>query len=780
MNRELIPQEVIYDFKVDTIGLRGDFNSMPEYDQVYEKIKTALEIDKEGYNIYLIDDFSKDKLEKIIEFVKKNLKTKDKPQDICYVVHNDEKVPEAIFLPGGKGMKLKETVENIQKFYLETTYDFYNSSSNKEKETIVDNLQKTRGNLISKLVKMAEDDGFTMKATQNGFTFIPLKEEGELMGEEDYDTLKSEEKEDILTKVNSLKSNAQEVLDELRDIELLEVEKIKKIMEEYYKTKAKEQRKEFLEEFSENQHIVELLNDICDDIEKEIVEIYSISYEDDEEEINGVIYRYVVNVLVDNSENDTPPVIFEEDPNINNLLGSIEYENKNGTYITDVSLIKAGSFLKANGGCLILRLSSLLTNSSAYYYFKKSLISGKVDLDYNRGYLELLSLSGLKPEPVNFNVKIILIGDYNTYDLLYSYDEDFKKIFKIRAEHNSTLDINNDTKQAFFEKLSDICQSNNLHGLTDEAVKELAKFSSRKAENKNKLYIDEYELGRVLMLANNKVEREQRAFIEDYDIIDTVYEEELIEREIDESYKDNKIFINVKGKLIGQVNGLSVVDTGYFSFGKPIRITCSCYKGTGNIVDVQKESDLSGKIHNKAINTLKGFMNTLMGGYEKLPVDFHLSFEQLYGKIDGDSASVAEIISMISAFSKIPVKQNVAVTGSINQFGEVQPIGGVNEKIEGFFKICKLVDTIKGKGVLIPESNVNSLVLNREVEEEIKKGNFHIYSMSHIKDAVEVLIGDKNIGYREVMEELEKESKKYFGKRSTRKSSTTRRKKKEE
>jgi len=770
MNRELTPQEIIYDFKVNNFNQRKDVDSMPEYDQVYKKINTALEIEKEGYNVYLIDDFSKDKLDKIIEFIRKKFETKDKPQDICYVVNNDEKCPKSLFLPGGKGVKLKETLEDIQRLYAESTYEFYNGSSNKEKEEIIENLQKKRSDLINKLVKMAEDDGFTMKTTQNGFTFIPLKEEGKLMNENDYDDLKCDEKENILNKVSNLKNNAQVVLEDLKNMELSEIEKIKKLMVEYYHTETKDIKDQYLSDFAENTEVLEFLKDVCDNIEKQILEIYSINYEDDEEYINEIISKYLVNVLVDNSENDTPPIIFEEDPNINNLLGSMEYENKNGVYTTNVNLIKGGSFLKANGGCLILRVSSLLTNSSAYYYFKKSLIGGKVDLDYNRGYLELLSLNGLKPEPVKFDVKIILIGDYHTYDLLYSYDEDFKKIFKIRAEYKSTLDINKETKQAFLGKLSSICNDNKMQSLTDDAVKELAKFLSRKAEDKNKLYIDEYELGRVLMLSNNKVQRENRKFIEGQDIIDTAYCEELIEKEIDESYEENKIFINVKDKLVGQVNGLSVIDTGYFSFGKPIRITCSCYKGNGNIVDVQKESDLSGKIHNKAINTLRGFMNTLLGGYEKLPVDFHLSFEQLYGKIDGDSASVAEVISMMSSLSKIGVKQNIAVTGSINQFGEVQPIGGVNEKIEGFFKICKLVDTIKGKGVLIPESNINSLVLNQEVEEAITIGNFHIYSMSHIKDAVEVLMGESDLDYNYVMDEILKESKKYSGKTESKRS----------
>ena len=259
MNRELTPQEIIYDFKVNNFNLREDIDSMPEYDQVYEKIETALEIDKEGYNVYLIDDFSKDKLEKIIEFARKNFETKDKPQDICYVVHKDEKCPKSLFLPGGKGVKLKETLENIQKLYAECTYEFYSNSSNKEKEEIVENLQKKRSDLINKLVKMAEDDGFTMKATQNGFTFIPLKEEGELMNESDYEDLKCDKKEDMLNKVSNLKNNAQEILEKLKDIELSEIEKIKKLMEEYYNKETEEIRKQFLIEFEENTEVVEFL-----------------------------------------------------------------------------------------------------------------------------------------------------------------------------------------------------------------------------------------------------------------------------------------------------------------------------------------------------------------------------------------------------------------------------------------------------------------------------------------------------------------------------------------
>lgn len=769
MKKELTPQEVIYNFDFDRNYEREYIDNIPEYDQVYEKIQTALEIDKEGFNVYLIDDFSKDKLQCIMNFIEEKIKYKGKSQDICYVIKDDEKCPKAFFLPGGKGKRLKETLENIQKVYAEITYEFYNGTVNKEKEEIVEKLQKKRNDLINKLVKLAEEDGFTVKPTQNGFSFIPLKDEGELMNEKDYDSLEIQERESILSKVGTLKNNAQEIIEELKDMELSEVEKIKDILDKYYLEETKSLKKDYKNAFSCKSEIVEFLNDVCNNIENGIKEIYSINYDDDEEEINEIIFKYVVNIIVDNSENESPPVIFEEDPSINNLLGNMEYENKNGSYFTDISLIKGGSILKANGGCLILRVSSLLSNPSAYYYFKKTLISGKVDLDYNRGYLELLSLSGLKPEPIKFNEKVILIGDYETYDLLYSYDEDFKKIFKIRAENKSVLNLDDEIKNAFLGKVNSICKNNNLNPLSEQAIKELAKFSSRKAENKNKLFIDDYELSRVIMLSNNKVVNENRIEINGEDVKAVVYNEELIEEEIGESYKENKIFINVKDKLVGQINGLSVIDTGYFSFGKPIRITCSCYKGDGNIVDVQKESELSGKIHNKAINTLRGYINSFIGGYEKLPVDFHLSFEQLYGKIDGDSASVAEVISMISALSKIGIRQNIAVTGSINQFGEVQPIGGVNEKIEGFFKICKLVDKVEGKGVLIPQTNIDSLILNGEVEEEVKRGNFHIYSMSNIEDAIEVLMCEDTEDYKTIIKSVEKEIKKYTTKRITRK-----------
>jgi predicted ATP-dependent protease len=757
---ELAPKDIVYRYNIENNISRENVEYIPEYSEVYKKIKSALEINESGYNVYLIDDFSKDKLKNIIGFVEKTLQGRSKPQDICYVVQEDPKCPKVLFLPNGKGNELKKTLECIQNAYSESTFNFYNSSANKEKEALIDNMQKKRNELIGKLEDMSEEYGFDIKITQGGFVFIPLKE-GEAMTEKDYDDLEKNEKNEMLDKVGTLKENAEVILDELKQLEVDELEKIKKLMYEHFEESLKESREDYCETFQENEDVLKFLESICSDIEKSIINNYSINYDEDEEKINEIIYKYDVNVLVDNSENDKPQIIFEEDPSVNNLLGNIEYENHNNVYTTDVTQIKAGSMLKANEGCLIIRANSLFNNTHAYYYLKKTLLSEKINLDYNRGYLELLPINSIKPEMISIKEKVILIGDYETYDVLYNYDEDFKKIFKLRAEYEPIADINENTRKALINNIYKIIDENKLKPIDNNGIIEVAKFLSRKAESKSKLYFDDSEISRVLMLSNNKVVNENKESITEEDIREVAYSEEIIQREILDSYRDKKVLINVKGTLVGQINGLSVIDTGYFRFGKPIRITCSCYKGDGNIIDVHKESNLSGNIHNKSINILKGYINKLVNSYSRLPVDFHLSFEQLYGKIDGDSASVAEIISMISALSKIPVKQNIAVTGSINQFGEVQPIGGVNEKIEGFFNICKALDSTENKGILIPYSNKNDLVLNHEVEGEIEKGNFHIFTMSSVEDAIEVLMGIGVIKVSEVMESITKEIKKY-------------------
>ncbi|WP_010240722.1 AAA family ATPase [Clostridium arbusti] len=762
MKRELTPKDVIY--KIDINNSKDNFNNsiMPQYKDIYDKMKQIIDIDKYGYNIYIVDEFNKEKLNDIIQYIKKLYVKKTNPKDICYVVSDNEKIPKVIFMDNGNGISLKRAVEEIKELYKDFIDSFYDNSSNdKEKEVIIDKIQKKKNKLIDELIEKSHSEGFEIKTTEDGFSFIPMKEDKKLMTENDYDVLSASEKDTILSKIKELRVQSKNILEELKVIEDVEIEKIKNIFRVYFDTKLKSKKDEYFEKFKNNKDAYSYIETIFEDIEKNVVDNYSINYDEDEENIINIISKYYVNVLVDNSENITAPVIYEDDPNVNNLIGSIEYENHNGNYVTDVSLIKAGSILKANGGCLIIRMDNLVNNPSAYYYLKKALLNEKISFDYNRGYLEAISLNGLNPEPINIEEKVVVIGDYHTYQMLYNYDNDFKNIFKIRAEFKPDIKINNENKSVFFKYIEGYSKNNHIEAISEEAINKIAKFLSRKAESRNKLFLDYIEIDKVLMLSNNNAKKNKRNGIEAEDIDKYINSNSEFQDEIFEMYKENKILLDVTSKKIGQINGLSVIDAGYIIFGKPNRITCTCYKGDGNIIDIQKDSNLSGSIHSKSINILKGWINSTLGDYKRLSVDFHLCFEQVYGQIEGDSASVAEILVMISAISRIPIRQNIAVTGSINQFGEIQPIGGVNEKIEGFFNVCKILDDIEGKGVLIPSSNADNIVLNEEVEDAVKNNKFHIYTMENINDAMDTMMGEGSLNSYKIIKFAKDEMDKY-------------------
>ena len=746
----------------------GDDNKIrlkdiPEITSAYEKIKRAISIDEEGYNLYIIDSFSKDKLENLTKFIEKLYKSAEAPKDICYVTINDPKRPEPIFLTNGKGAKLKETIENIKNSYYEVAMEFYNTSSESEKDSIIDDVHSKRTNYIGELMEMAKIDGFDVKATNGGFAFIPLKE-GEAMTEKEYDELSEEDKDSIVLKASNLKKKAEVVLEKLKDIELTSMKKLKGIYAEFMDVEMEDEKEDCLLNFIDDDDAYEYLEKVFYSIEKELVDCYTMNVEDDESDINEVLDKYDISVLVDNTNNKNPRVIYEEDPNVTNLFGNIEYENHNGLYSTDLSLISPGSMLQANEGCIIIRLNQLAMNNYSYYYLKKTLMSGKVNIDSSRGYLDIISINGVKPKAVPVNVKVILIGDYESYDILYNADDDFKSLFPIRVEFSNYVKNQPIKGKVLKDYILDRGKKYYINKVSDDAIKEIIKYLSRVAECRGKICIEDKNIDRLLILANNIVELDGREIISDKDIRNVAYEKSLIEDEILEMYEDSKIILTLSGEKVGAINGLAVLSSGYFTFGKPMRLTCVACKGEGKILDIQKESNMSGSIHEKSINILSGLLSNLIIPYEKLPVDFHLSFEQTYGQIDGDSASVAEILCILSSLSKVGIKQNIAVTGSINQFGEVQAIGGVNEKIEGFYKVCKLLDNTKDKGVLIPATNSEDLVLNKEVEEAIEKGEFHIYTMENLQDAIEVMMLDNKTSYKDLFKIIEKEVEKYKGK----------------
>ncbi|HBI6896641.1 TPA: AAA family ATPase [Clostridium perfringens] len=758
MRRELTPKEVIYneDF-TSIIGEKESYGN--EYEGVFRKIDEALSINKEGFNVYLIDEFSKQKLKDLISHLKDKMKSRGKPKDICYVTLEDIRVPKVIFLENGMGEKLEETLEYLKSFYYDEIYAFYNSSINKEKEEIINDIQKKRNYYIGDLIKSAKEEGFDLKATSSGFAFIPLVD-GEAMTEEEFDELEENSKGDISVKADKLKEGAEGVLEELKNIELDSIEKLKEILRTYLENESASVKGKIKDNFKNENEAYNYLIDVCESLEKLLVDNYTINFDDDEEKINEIFSKYVCNIIKNSKGQEAPKVIFEEDPSLNNLLGTIEYENHNGVYSTDVKLIKSGSLLEANEGCIILRLSSLVNNANSYYYLRRTLLHGKINYDFNRGYLEVLSLNGLNPDPIPIKVNVILIGDFESYDILYNNDEDFKKIFRVRAEFSSLIGID-ENKRSLLDTIDKIMIDNELIKISTSGINAIGKQLARKAGTRKKILWDIDEIERILLLGNEEAKNNNKSFIDKDSIEEVINQCSEIEKDYLEMYEEKKIILDIEDRIIGSVNGLSVIDFGYMSFGKPIRITCTCYKGSGKIMDAQRESNLSGNIHNKSLNILRGFLSSFFNSYEALPVDFQLSFEQLYGKIEGDSASVAEVIAMISSLSKIPVDQSIAVTGSLNQFGQVQPIGGVNEKIEGFFNVCKKIDTYIGKAVLIPESNKDELILNSEIEEAVRKGEFKIYLMKDINEALSTLLLNDTMSLEDIGNKIREEIKKF-------------------
>ena len=595
MKKELTSQEVKFNFKFKENKEKGSVTMIPEIDGEYEKIGRALDINREGYNIYLIDSFSKEKLTKLQDYIKEQYKFKEPPKDICYIVLDDYKKPEVLFVTNGNGNKLVEAVEGIRNNYIELVEEFYNSSKEDEKDELIEEIQSKRNSYMSELMEMAKKENFEVKVTNKGFAFIPLIN-GKVISEREYDNLDREKKEVIVAKASILKKKAEVVLVKIKDIEVKSISKLKEVYSDFLTKEMEDYKDEILFQFIDDDNAYEYLEKLFGLMEKDIIECYTMDIDEDEEKLYDVINKYNIHLLVDNSITYHPPVIYEEDPSVNNLMGFLEYENHNGVYTTDISLINSGSLLQANGGCLIIRMNTLASNGYSYYHLKKALMTNKVTYDASKSYLDIISINTLKPQPIPINVKVILIGDMDTYDTLYNLDEDFSKLFPLRAEFYPIVNVNNNAVNYIKSSIDNKIRVNGLMEITEEGINEIIKYLSRSASRKTKINIDTTEIDKVIILANYNAKKRNSLLIEGKDIINVVYYKERIEEEYDKLYEESKIILSVTGKKVGVINGLSVLDTGYHSFGKPVRITCIAHKGNGKIIDIHKESKLSGKI----------------------------------------------------------------------------------------------------------------------------------------------------------------------------------------
>jgi lon-related putative ATP-dependent protease len=507
------------------------------------------------------------------------------------------------------------------------------------------------------------------------------------------------------------------------------------------------------EEYTDFPKVIAYIDDVQDDILKNLSHFMKESEQPSRTPFlarwmrESPFKKYEINIIVDNSNTNGAPVIIELNPTYKNLCGKVEKEAQFGALVTDFTMIRGGSLHKANGGYLILPVEELLRNPFSFDGLKRALKNEHIVIEEVEERLGFMSTKSLKPEPIPLDVKVILIGDPYLYQQLYILDMDFSQLFKVKADFDTTMDRTDENVQQYAAFVCTLCQKENLKHLDSSGLAKLIEHSSRLAEDQQKLSIRFAEVADTIREANFYAAQDNSEFVTGAHvkkaIEEKVYRSKLIQEKIQEMIERGFLLIDTEAANVGQVNGLSVLELGDFEFGSPSRVTASVGLGREGVIDIEREAKMGGPIHTKGVMILSGYLNDKYAQDKPLSLSARLVFEQNYEGVEGDSASSTELYAILSALSQLPIKQNIAVTGSVNQKGEVQAIGGVNEKIEGFFEICKAKGLTGKQGVMIPESNVQNLMLNEEVVDAVKEGKFHIISVKTIDEGIEVLTGVK-------------------------------------
>ena len=721
-------------------------------DRAIRAIQLALEMDFSGYNIFVTGQGGTGRTTIVQGLLHKYAKDKGEPDDWCYVYNfKDPDSPQNLSLPPRRGTEFQKDMDKlINTLKNEIKKAFSDKKYENQKLSILNKHNDEKRKLLEHLNKEASDLKVQIQSTPTGFQTVVLKDNKPLSAEQ-YESLTDQEKQDITDRIQQMENKISEAVRSIAHMEmevqkaLLKLDELvaRFVVEQFMigikdKYKAFDQVINYLEEVTAD--VITHINNFLGDGEKEQrpnVEIFK----------QDPFKRYKVNVVVDNSQLDGAPVIFEANPTYHNLFGRIEKQSEYGTYVTDFTMIKAGSLLKANGGYLITDALQLVRNPYVYDALKRAIRNHEIRIEDVTELFGISPVSTLKPNPIPLNVKIVLIGRAGLYSLLQAYDEDFSRIFKVRADFDYETDSTKKAIHQYAQFIKRVIDQEDLLPFDRSAVQEILTYGTRLVEDKEKLSLKFGALTRVIRETAYWVKKDNQKIAKNIHVKKAIteyeYRHSLVEEKIQELIERDIYKIITDGNQVGQINGLSVYQLGDYTFGRPHRITAKTYIGNENVVHIERKARLSGKIHDKGVYVLSGFFNWKFGEYIPLSFSASLAFEQSYSTIDGDSASSTELYALISSLSGVPIKQGIAVTGSVNQNGEVQAIGGVNEKIEGYFKVCKAKGLNGSQGVMIPKSNLDHLILKDEVIEAVKKNKFNIWAVDTIEDGLKILTGEK-------------------------------------
>ena len=717
-------------------------------------LKFGLGIRDHGFNIYVAGFPGTGRKTAVKNFVEEVARDKPVPPDWCYVNNfSNQYEPRAIQLPAGNGKEFQNNVKNlVENIRTALPKAFESDDYTSRREATIRGLEKQRKALIDKLNAKAQQEGFIIQSTPIGLLLIPVIN-GKPLSQEELLNLPQETKAKIQEKREKLEAELRNTMRQFSDMERKIREEIKKLNREVAIYAIGHLVEELMEKYSENSEITDYLKNLQNDI---LDNLYQFLKRDEPQQQmpfsvpwmkEARFKKYEVNVVVDNSDCKGAPVVMETNPNYQNLIGRTEKEAQFGALVTDFTMIRSGSLHKANNGFLIIPVEDLLRNSFSYEGLKRALRDEKIVIEEPQERYGFISTKSLKPEPIPLNIKVILIGNPYLYQQLFILDTDFKELFKVKAEFDTTMARNEENVQKYAAFVCTLCQKENLKHLGKLALAKLVEYSQRIAQDQQKLSTRFAEVGDIVREANFYADQEKSDVVMEKHVIkaieEKIYRSKLVQEKIQEMISRGVLLIDTEAEKIGQVNGLSVMGLGDFAFGNPSRVTASIGLGREGVIDIEREAKMGGPIHTKGVLILSGYLNWKYAQDKPLSLSTRLVFEQSYGGVEGDSASSTELYAILSALSELPVKQNIAVTGSVNQKGEVQAIGGVNEKIEGFFEVCKAKGLTGQQGVMIPESNVQNLMLKEEVIDAAKTGKFHIYSAKNIDEGIEILTGTK-------------------------------------
>jgi lon-related putative ATP-dependent protease len=741
-------------FEFETTAELEDLSEIVGQERAVGAVRFGIGIQRGGYNLFALGPSGTGKRTTISQFLDRRASGEPTPPDWCYVNNfEDTQKPNALRLPPGMGIELRKDMEQlVEELRTAVPALFESEDYQTRKQELREEFQEKQEQALNKIQEKAKERDIALIRTPVGLAFAPI-EEGEVVSPDEFQELSEEKREEVKDDIAQLQEELQEAMRQARQWERKTRERMKELDREVAMLAVGHRVDELKEKYADVEGVVEYLDAAKDDVIDNVDDFRRTSGEDGEsifgismERVREATFRrYQVNVIVDHSESEGAPVIYEEHPTYNNLIGRIEHLAQMGALVTDFNLIRPGALHRANGGYLLIDARELLMQLYAWEGLKRVLRSQEVRTESLSQALSLVSTVSLEPEPIPLNVKVVLIGERLLYYLLNEYDPDFSELFKVEADFSDEMPRTGENDQLYARLIATIARREELRPFDRNAVARIIERSSRIAGDNTKLSTHLLSIADLLEEADYWAGDGDRGVVTAEDVQKAIDEQtnraDRLRERTQEHVERGMILIDTEGEKSGQVNGLSIIALGNYAFGRPSRITARTRLGKGNVVDIEREVELGGPIHSKGVLILSGFLSARYAPEYPLSLSATLVFEQSYAGVEGDSASLGELCALLSALADVPIKQSLAVTGSVNQYGEVQPIGGVNEKIEGFFDACSAKGLTGAQGVLIPAANVEHLMLRHDVVEAVSQGQFHVYPVATVDEGIELLTG---------------------------------------